>query len=783
MLGFFRRPRRFTVLEQTFALPTLRLRPLLRRAERSRRHLEPRGLDAALDRFRTEERKTERAYRRAHVVLDAHDAVIFAALAHVGAYDDALARATRHVAERARDKLDRLSDQAAHRRRFAQTGAHLGARAEASLARDLQIVARHMQVVARSAATCLGRLGRYRDFVAGCADAVVERQEALRLKRDELLHEEQTWRWRRKMEGDHEISGWIRGADALCGQIEDALHAMRRDLDGLERRIDEVPLLFDRLIEGDLDAAPDLEAQLPAFDLPTVSDLPVRLGDADWAAIQVDDLREARLFDEASLDEVRERASAWVDAAARLAAGDRVAPPCAHCAAPITNGAVRGRAHYLCVTCRDGDLDLGDVDDPSARAERAGGLLVQKTPVTRLQFELIMGWTPERTPDVPASAPVTRVSWLEAVAFCNALSELDGLRPAYRIRGRRVRWAGPDAEGWRLPSAAEWQTLCVADQPGWWRALDRVAWHAGNAGGRPRPVAKRRPNPWGLHDMLGNAAEWLWDDGGPPARRGGPRRELQGDERLVAGGGFLAEADQIAPDKTLALLVEARDPGVGFRVVRRIPAPATSKSTAQRPRAKRPRARRGRLCPARTWALVCYALLVFGAVALIILDRAGAFDGPSEQRSAPAGPAAAAPLEVPTPEAPRPHADDTTAAAGPGGGVEGLAAPRPTPTERAEADRRHADGVRARLEGRRGVGIRHFRAALEADPTHVGAAYDLARSLARQGRRDEALNLLEDLAARAAAGDLDAAAALERAGTEADLRRVRGERRWRAIAP
>jgi formylglycine-generating enzyme required for sulfatase activity len=78
---------------------------------------------------------------------------------------------------------------------------------------------------------------------------------------------------------------------------------------------------------------------------------------------------------------------------------------------------------------------------------------------------------------------------------------------------------------YRLPTDAEW-TLAVqaglgADTASTPERKDALAWHAGNAGNKSHPVASKQPDGLGVHDLLGNAAEWVTGADGRPIVRGG----------------------------------------------------------------------------------------------------------------------------------------------------------------------------------------------------------------------------------------------------------------------
>lgn len=131
-------------------------------------------------------------------------------------------------------------------------------------------------------------------------------------------------------------------------------------------------------------------------------------------------------------------------------------------------------------------------------------------------------------------SPVEGVSWWDAVRFCNALSRRDGFVPAYHFDagGVGIEW-DTSADGYRLPTEAEWEHACRAGMSGpRYGPLDEIAWYRGNSHERVHDVGGKRPNPWGLYDMLGNVWEWCWDV---------YDAEVYGTYRVLRGGGWFDE--------------------------------------------------------------------------------------------------------------------------------------------------------------------------------------------------------------------------------------------------
>ena len=137
--------------------------------------------------------------------------------------------------------------------------------------------------------------------------------------------------------------------------------------------------------------------------------------------------------------------------------------------------------------------------------------------VTQKQWQTIMGTnTSHPKYGIGDDLPVAMVTWMDAICFLNKLSERAGLKPCYRVSDSGVRW-DRSCDGYRLPTEAEWEYACRAgtETPysfGNSRAkLTHYAWYQRNSRNKIHPVGLKHPNDWGLHDMLGNVWEWVWD--------------------------------------------------------------------------------------------------------------------------------------------------------------------------------------------------------------------------------------------------------------------------------
>jgi len=180
-------------------------------------------------------------------------------------------------------------------------------------------------------------------------------------------------------------------------------------------------------------------------------------------------------------------------------------------------------------------------------------------PVTRELYARVAGGPPEGA--VGDRRPVEGVSWWDALRFCNALSEAEGLAPGYRWdeAAEEAEWDA-SADGYRLPTEAEWEYACRAGTDGpRYGPLDEIAWYRGNSQGRPREAGGKRPNAWGLHDTLGGVWEWCWDLYDP---------EVYGGYRVLRGGGWFDEHWSCRASVRRRSHPTLRIDDVGFRIAR-----------------------------------------------------------------------------------------------------------------------------------------------------------------------------------------------------------------------
>jgi Tol biopolymer transport system component len=147
--------------------------------------------------------------------------------------------------------------------------------------------------------------------------------------------------------------------------------------------------------------------------------------------------------------------------------------------------------------------------------------------------------------------PVERTQWTDAVRFCNKCSDVEGLSPCYDLKTWECDFA---ANGYRLPTEAEWEYACRAGNSGKYCCGDseadlaQYAWFKPHSKGKPQPVGQKRPNHWGLFDMHGNVWQWCNDYYNESTYADSPKENPKGPsagkERVLRGGAWDCTADK-----------------------------------------------------------------------------------------------------------------------------------------------------------------------------------------------------------------------------------------------
>lgn len=251
------------------------------------------------------------------------------------------------------------------------------------------------------------------------------------------------------------------------------------------------------------------------------------------------------------------------------------------------------------VLVHGGTFQMGSPEEEAWRSEDEVQHTVTVSDFYMSAYELTQAEYQEITGENPSSflgedLPAENIFWLDAVSYCNARSEREGLTPVYTVDGSDVTWAR-SADGYRLPTEAEWEYACRAGTTTPFNTETSISaeesnyyghypyeiednyFSQGNLTTKPGeyrqttvPVTSFSPNQWGLYNMHGNVGEWVWDYYGAYSteEQTDPTGTETGTLRVYRGGGWNDFAQNMRSAYRAALAGDKGSFNIGIRLVR-----------------------------------------------------------------------------------------------------------------------------------------------------------------------------------------------------------------------
>jgi formylglycine-generating enzyme required for sulfatase activity len=210
--------------------------------------------------------------------------------------------------------------------------------------------------------------------------------------------------------------------------------------------------------------------------------------------------------------------------------------------------------------CPPGTFQMGsnngqDDEKPVHTVKLTNCFSLSVYPITQAQWKAVMGTDPSHFKG--ADRPVENVSWTDAVAFCEKLTE--------KLSGHGQV---------RLPTEAEWEYACRAGTTTDYytgngeTALKAVGWYSSNSGKETHPVGQLEANTWNLHDMHGNVWEWCkdWYGDYSSSQTTDPTGPASGSGRVIRGGCWLNSVGRCRSAYRVGRDPLPRGNDLGFRV-------------------------------------------------------------------------------------------------------------------------------------------------------------------------------------------------------------------------
>jgi formylglycine-generating enzyme required for sulfatase activity/pimeloyl-ACP methyl ester carboxylesterase len=204
--------------------------------------------------------------------------------------------------------------------------------------------------------------------------------------------------------------------------------------------------------------------------------------------------------------------------------------------------------------CSPGDSECAPSESPRHPVQITKSFEMGQYEVTQEQWQAVQGSPPSFFKG--GTLPIEQILWNPVQQF---LTRLNGRNDGYR---------------YRLPTEAEWEYAARAGSTDKYAGgvLNEIAWYSGNSSSKTHPVGEKKPNAWGLHDMLGNVEEWCQDWYGSDYYSQSPVTDppgaSSGDYKVLRGGSWAHNSMYVRVSSRVGGHPMGRSSRYGFRCVR-----------------------------------------------------------------------------------------------------------------------------------------------------------------------------------------------------------------------